>query len=110
MIVEKGVRHVGVFWLNDSRTKDQALDLIAELATLPQVRSVIAGSPIDHDWPAMKVDKSWDVAVEVWLKDIDDCRDYFNDPDHQRIATALRELSERVFARSSRRPTAGPPG
>jgi hypothetical protein len=98
VIIENGVKHLGVFWLKDPDTKDQALDLIAQLGDLPQVRSVVGGGPIDHDWPAMKIDKSWDVACDVWLKDIDNCRDYFNDPEHQRIAKQLVELSERVFA------------
>lgn len=98
MISEKGVRHVAVFWLKDPATDAEALELIAGLADLPQVRSVISGGPIDHDWPASKIDKSWHVACEVSLKDIDACRDYFNDPEHQRIAIRLRDLSERVFA------------
>jgi Stress responsive A/B Barrel Domain len=98
MISEAGVKHVAVFWLREPGSRAEALDLIAQLSTIPQVASIVAGGPLDHDWPAVRIDKSWDVAFVASFRDIGHCRAYFASDVHQRIATRLRDLSERLFA------------
>ncbi|WP_433502990.1 hypothetical protein ACQP04_24980 [Pseudonocardia halophobica] len=46
----------------------------------------------------MKVDKSWDFGMVVSFKTIDDCRAYFHDERHQRIAKEMTSHAERMFA------------
>ena len=92
------VKHVAVFWLKDSADTERALALMAALAELPQVQGIVTGGPVDHDWPAKKIDKSWHVGCVIELADQDACRDYFNDPRHQNLAGQLRDLSSDVFA------------
>jgi hypothetical protein len=98
MIHEAGVKHVAVFWLKEGESSSEALDLISRLTAIPQVVSIVAGGPLDHDWPAVRIDTSWDVAFVASFRGIDHCRAYFASDIHQRIATRLRDMSDRLFA------------
>jgi hypothetical protein len=98
MISEAGVKHVAVFWLKDGESRAGALDLIAQLSAIPEVLSLVAGGPLDHDWPAVRIDTSWDVAFVASFRGIGHCRAYFGSGTHQRIATRLRDMSDRLFA------------
>jgi hypothetical protein len=98
VIVESGVKHVVVFWLKEGSVKDKALALISQLASLPQVQSLAAGGPIDHDWAAVSIDKSWHIGFVAELKTKNDCRAYFHEPLHRNVAGQLRDMSERIFA------------
>lgn len=98
MITEAGVKHVAVFWLRNGQSRAEALGLIAELGAIPDVTSIVVGGPLDHDWPAVRVDTSWDIAFVASFRDIGRCRAYFASDIHQRVATRLREMSEKLFA------------
>ena len=97
MIVQSGVKHVAVYWLKQPSDKEILMEMLGRLATLPQVESMVIGPPIDHDWPAMRIDSSWDVGFVAELRDKDACRDYFDDPLHQKLAHGMIDLVERVF-------------
>ena len=98
MISEAGIKHVAVFWLKEGEPSAAALDLIRQLGEIPEVVSLVAGGPLDHDWPARSIDKSWDVAFVASFQRIEHCRSYFDNEIHQRAAGRLREMSERLFA------------
>jgi stress responsive alpha/beta barrel protein len=98
MIREAGVKHVAVFWLKEGESRAEALHLIGQLGAIPHVVSIVAGGPVDHDWPALRIDRSWDVAFVASFREIAHCRAYFESPDHQRIASRLRDMSDRLFA------------
>lgn len=98
MITETGVKHLAVFWLKEGKSRAQALDLIGQLGNLPEVVSLVAGGPLDHDWPAVRIDRSWDVAFVASFQRIEHCRWYFASDIHQRVATQLRDMSDRLFA------------
>ena len=98
MIIEAGIKHVAVFWLKEGESPSAALDLISQLGEIPEVVSLVAGSPLDHDWPALRIDKSWDVAFVASFQRIEQCRSYFDNEIHQRAASRLRDMSDRLFA------------
>jgi hypothetical protein len=98
MIIQKGIKHVAVSWLKPGVDPEKIKQLAAGLAEIPQVAELVIGGPVDHDWAALKVDKSWDFGMVVSFRTVDDCRDYFNDERHQRIAGEMRDNAERVFA------------
>ncbi|WP_433502928.1 Dabb family protein [Pseudonocardia halophobica] len=99
MIIESGIKHVAYFWFAEKESKDEALKLVQEMAAaIPNVGDVRIGGPVDHDWPAWKIDKSWDLAFIVSFRTVDECREYFHHPVHQRNAKRLTELSDKVFA------------
>jgi hypothetical protein len=98
MTSETGIKHVAVFWLKDRESRSAALDLINQLGEIPEVVSLVAGGPVDHDWAAVRIDKSWDVAFVASFQRIEHCRSYFTSDIHQRTAGQLRDMSERLFA------------
>jgi hypothetical protein len=98
MIIQSGIKHLAVCWLRAGVDRAEFAELASGLAAIPQVVDLVVGGPVDHDWPAVKVDKSWDVGLVATFRTVDDCRAYFHDERHQRIAAEMKDLSERVFA------------
>jgi hypothetical protein len=66
--------------------------------SIPIAGDLRLGGPVDHDWPAWRIDTSWDLAFIVSFRNIDDCREYVHHPVHQANAKRLTELSEKVVA------------
>jgi hypothetical protein len=97
MIRAKGVKHVARFWLKDPGDAPQIERRIEQLAGIPQVIDLIVGPPLDSDW-GRQIDKSYDLAFVMTFRDLEDCRTYFLDDLHQRLAGELERIAERIEA------------
>jgi len=97
MIYGHGVKHVARFWLREASDAREIEQRIEELAQLPQVIETVMGRPLNTDW-GRRIDKSYDLGFVMTFRTLDDCRAYFAEEVHQRVAGELMEIAERVEA------------
>ena len=92
------VHHFVICWLKDPGNAEQRQQLISasyELASIPGVVSVAAGTAIASDRPV--VDGSYDVAILFTFSSSEDLAAYLEHPDHLRATReVLKPLVDRV--------------
>lgn len=93
------VNHVVLCWLKDSGNKEQRQKLIEEslkFESIPGVLEVRAGEVVKSDRPI--VDSSYDVAIFLSYKSVDDLKTYLIHPDHKKaVKEVLRPLVKKVL-------------
>jgi stress responsive alpha/beta barrel protein len=97
LIYAHGVKHVARFWLRRPSDLPEIQSRIEELTSIPQVIETVVGAPLDTDW-GRRIEKSYDVAFIMTFRTLEDCRTYFEDSLHQRVALELQQIAERVEA------------
>jgi hypothetical protein len=97
VIRARGVKHVARFWLHGPSDRPGIESRFEQLATLPQVIDMVAGPPLATDWGA-NLDSSYDLAFVMTFQTLEDCRSYYLDDLHQRVAGELMDIAARIEA------------
>lgn len=93
----RGVKHVARFWLRDPGDAADVVSRFDLLGAIPQVVDMVAGPPLASDW-GRRIDTSYDLAFVMTFRTLEDCRAYFLDDLHQRIAGELENIADRIDA------------
>lgn len=92
--------HIVICWLKEPGDMDarrQVMDASFELAEIPGVINVRAGSVLPDTRPT--VDSTFDVALVITFKDEQSLREYVNHPIHKNaVETAIKPLVSRYIA------------